>query len=163
MSQEVVPEGEVQIGRLCFVSQGMRDQEGKPLQIPHPCFSLPPSESLSSSGLRARLVLPWLPPPAPLYPQSNPWPPPLDPGRLRGVGLSCRPQTSSRAVSLGQAPHTRAGSLILRAHPTPHISRQAEMNPAGQNWRSHPALPPGPPPLPSLLHSSYQMYPLIQQ
>ena len=47
VNQEVVPEGETQTGRLCFVSQGMRDRERKPLQMPHPCFSLPPSESLS--------------------------------------------------------------------------------------------------------------------
>ena len=86
---------------------------------------------------------PWLPRPAPLSPQSNPCPPPLDTGRLRGVGLSCCPHASGRAVSLGQASHTRAGSLILRAyHHHPHISRQAEMNPAGLNWaHTQPFLP----------------------
>ena len=104
--------------------EGMGEE---PLRIPHPCFSLPPSESLSllllSTPAWSSLWFLHLPP---FLPRATPAPTP-------------RPRQAERSgaelsVSLGQAPHTRAGSLILRAHHHPHISRQAEMNPAGRNW-----------------------------
>lgn len=91
VNQEVVPEGEIHIGKLCFVSQGMREWERKPLQIPHPCFSLPPSESLSSSGLHARLVLPLASSTCPPFSPEQPLPPTPRPGQTERSGAELLP------------------------------------------------------------------------
>lgn len=175
MNQEVVPEGDTQTGRFCFVRLRDEVRERKPLQIPHPCFSLPPDLFLffRSPTSSSTWSCPWLPPnlcmsTRPSLPRATPHTHhgQAERGGQCAVSLVLAAELAARAV-----PHTLEQKILIpRARPPPtpcpHISVQAEMNPAGQSYRSQqPFLqcpchsPPSSPLPPRCIHSLTQQTP----